>query len=387
MSVDKSWADNARVELYLRDSENYYVIEHRYFGTYKSPTGEIKQNVPLVEYKIKRTKGSVATGQDYDAQGEGIKFGSLPEKVRSSIGCAFSGIQFDKPILLPFVDSLGAELVNWTDCVSALPELPFGESLLTNIMPYLQSYDYYWSAFNTDMYIGRGRVLVDKPMQSPNNKNANYNSGLDSMVFTKIQTSGTTDPMKPVPIQFDLRSSSWTEIRTMIIQNISINTGLNLASIASFLNDTNAAKTAREISTEESETALFVDDKRELMEKPINKILSLVTLFYGYQDEVVLRWSSAGLSNIYARAEVISQALQAGFLSKKKAIQMFNQDDDEYQLQEEFDNIESDTEKNNAFGGDDFGFGGISDDNEQTAQSSSFDFGRSGDEDKGISQE
>lgn len=359
--------------------ENYYVVERRYYADYITKKGEKICNAPLVEYKIKKTTGSVTTGQDYSAQGESISFMSLPSKVRSSIGKAFSGIQFDSPILLPFKNSLGAELVNWTDCVSALPELPFGESLLTNIMPYLQSYDYYWSAFNTDMYLGRGRVLVDKPMQSPKAQGANYNSGLDSMVFTKVQSNGS-EPMKPEPIQFDLRSSSWTEIRTMIIQNISINTGLNLASIASFLNDTNAAKTAREISTEESETALFVDDKRELLEKPINKILRLVTLFYGYKDEVVLRWSSAGLSNIYARAEVISQGLSAGFISKKKAIQMFNQDDDEYQLQEEFDNIESDASKNSPFGAEDFNFGDINESSEQTAQPPSTDFGRSGDE-------
>lgn len=367
---------------------NYYVIEHRYYGEYTTSKGEKLKNAPLVEYKIRKTTGSVTTGQDYDTKAEGLAFASLPPAVRSSIGSAFSGIMFDKPILLPFKESLGAELVNWTDCVSSLPELPFGESLLTNIMPYLQSYDYYWSAFNTDMYLGRGRVLVDKPMQSPraNNVNPNYNSGLDSMVFTKIQSNGS-EPMKPEPIQFDLRSQSWTEIRTMIIQNISINTGLNLASIASFLNDTNAAKTAREISTEESETALFVDDKRELVEKPINKILRLVTLFYGYKDEIVLRWSSAGLSNIYSRAEVITQGLQAGFISKKKAIQMFNQDDDEYQLQEEFDNIECDNEKNNAFGGDDFDFGGINGNNEKTAEQASFDFGRSGEQDKGNIEE
>lgn len=370
--------------------ENYYVVEHRYFGDYIKANGEKLKNVPLVEYKIKKTTGSVTTGADYSGQGEGIKFMSLPSKVRSLTGCTFSGIQFDCPILLPFKDSLGAELVNWTDCVSALPELPFGESLLTNIMPYLQSYDYYWSAFNTDMYLGRGRVLVDKPMQSPNARkgNTDYNSGLDTMMFTKIQSNGASnEPMKPVPIQFDLRSQSWSDIRTMIIQNISINTGINLASIASFLNDTNAAKTAREISTEESETALFVEDKRELMEKPINKILRLVTLFYGYKDEVVLRWSSAGLSNVYARAEIITQCYGAGVLSLKKAIQMLNQDDDEYQLQEEFDNIESDTQKKDGFGGDDFGFGEINEYNEKTAQSPSFDFGRSGDADKGNSKE
>lgn len=367
---------------------NYYVVEHRYFGDYTTVDGKKSFNVPLVEYKIKRTTGSITTGQDYSAQGEEIAFASLPREVRSSIGKAFNGIRFDKPIRLPFVNSLGCELVKWTDCVSALPELPFGESLLTNIMPFLQSYDYYWSAFNTDMYIGRGRVLIDKPMQSPNAMAENYNTGLDSMVFTKVRNN-SGDPMKPEPIQFDLRASSWSEIRTMIIQNIAINTGMNLASIASFLNDTNAARTAREVSTEESETALFVDDKREIIERPLNRILRTVTLFYDLKDEIVLRWSSAGLTNIYSRAEIIAQGLQNGFISKKKAIQMFNQDDDEYKLQEEFDNIEADEEKKGAFGGfDGFDYGGMTDESdsdegngESTAELAGNSVGRGGERD------
>ena len=215
-------------------------------------------------------------------------------------------------------------------------------------MPYLQSYDYYWSAFNTDMYLGRGRVLVDKEMQSPQAKAQNvndYNSGLDSMLFTQIRrNAGMGEPLQPTPIQFDLRSQSWEQIRTMIIQNIAINTGLNLASIASFLNDTNSARTAREISTEESETALFVDDKREIIERPLNRLLKIVTNYYGYTDDVVIRWSSAGLSNIYARSEMIATGLSNGFISPQKAVQMFNQDLDEYQLQEEFDNIKAEKE-------------------------------------------
>lgn len=328
--------------------DNYYVVEHRFFGDYKRFNGEIIQNAPQVQYEIRQTTGTITTGTDYDGSGQRIEFCSLPKAIRSKIGKAFSGIRFDCPVLLPFADSLGAVIVNWSDCVSALPELPFGDSLLYNILPYLQSYDYYWSAFNTDMYLGRGRVLVDKEMQSPQAKanNAEYNTGLDSMLFTQIRrNAGLGDPMQPTPIQFDLRSQSWEQIRTMIIQNIAINTGLNLASIASFLNDTNSARTAREISTEESETALFVDDKREIIERPINKILKLITNYYGYTDDIVIRWSSAGLSNVYARSEMIATGLASGFISPQKAVQMFNQDMDEYQLQEEFDNIKHEKEQ------------------------------------------
>lgn len=340
---------------------NYYVVEHRFFGDFKRFDGSILRNAPQVTYEIRETTGIITSTTDYDGSGQKIEFSSLPKNIRSRIGKTFAGIQFDKPILLPFTDNLGAEIVNWSDFVSAIPELPFGDSLLYNILPYLQSYDYYWSAFNTDMYIGRGRVLVDKEMQSPNAraKNASdYNSGLDSMLFTQIRrNAGMGDPLQPTPIQFDLRSQSWEQIRTMIIQNIAINTGLNLASIASFLNDTNAARTAREISTEESETALFVDDKREIIERPLNRLLKTVTKYYGYIDDIVVRWSSAGLSNVYARSEMIATGLASGFISPQKAVQMFNQDLDEYQLQEEFDNIKADKEekqKQEAFGSNPF---------------------------------
>lgn len=356
---------------------NFYVVEHRYFGDYTQTDGKVLRNVPLVSYEIKRSEGSITTGQDYDATGKGTTVQELPRNVRREVCKAFNGIEFNKPVLLPFKDHLGAELINWTDCVSAIPELPFGDSLLVNIMPYLQSYDYYWSAFNTDMYIGRGRVILPKYMQSARAKRGNeYNSGMDSMLFTQVPMKDADKGQAPVPIQFDLRSQSWTEIRTMIIQNISINTGINLATIASFLNDSNSARTAREISTEESETALFVEDKRDIVEKPINRILKLVTLYNGFTDDVVLRWSEAGLTNIYARTDMLATAVQNGLISKQTGAQMFKQDDDEYQQQEEWERIQSESSQPQ---GDGWQYGGA-DDSEQTAELTGDSVGGSGNE-------
>ena len=134
------------------------------------------------------------------------------------------------------------------------------------------------------------------------------------------------------------------------MQNIAINTRMNISTIASFLQDNTAQKTAREISTEESETALFVDDKREILERPINELLRLVLRYYGYEDDVVIRWSQAGLSNVYTRTDMIATAVSNGFCSQYKAVQMFDQDDDEYQIAEEYARCVEDG-KNNAFGG------------------------------------
>ena len=360
---------------------NFYVVEHRFFGPYQKADGTILPRAPLCKYEIRRSTGTITSGQSYDTTGDPVRLEDIPIPVRNNICKAFDGIQLERPILLPFKDHLGAELVNWTDCVSSIPELPFGDSLLVNIMPFLQSYDYYWSAFNTDMYLGRGRVLVPKQMQSAKAKqsNAEYNRGLDSMLFTKIEMADT-EKQAPTPVQFDLRSQSWTEIRTMIIQNIAINTGMNLATIASFLTDNTAARTAREISTEESETALFVEDKREIVEKPINRILKLVTLYNGYTDDVVVRWAEAGLTNIYARTDMLATAVQNGLVSKQTAAQMFKQDDDEYQQAEEWERIQSE-EQAGAYNG--FEYGGVGDDYSNAFEPASDRAGRGGDENQG----
>lgn len=329
---------------------SYYVVEHRYFGSYQRLDGTVLENVPLVEYKIKKSTGTVVSGQDYDVKGSDIKFCDLPKPVRSNIGKAYSYISFDRPILLPFPDHLGAVLVHWTDGVTNIPELPFGDSLLSNIMPYLQSWDYYFSAFNTDMYIGRGQVIMPGYMQKDKKGPDGFYEGKYGLMFTKAPGL-TTDDQKPIPVQFDLRSTSWKEIRDMLMQNIAINTRMNISTIASFLQDTTGNKTAREISTEESETALFVDDKREIIERPINELLTIVLRYYGYTDDVVIRWAQAGLSNVYTRTEMIATAVQNGFCSQYKAVQMFDQDDDEYQIQEEYSRCVEDKEKKQEQGG------------------------------------
>lgn len=332
------------------DVSSFYVVEHRYFGDYERLDGTVLHDVPLVEYKIKRSTGTVVNGQNYDLTGDDVLFCDLPHSVRHNIGKAYSEVRFNCPILLPFPDHLGAVLVHWTDGVSNIPEMPFGESLLSNITPYLQSWDYYFSAFNTDMYIGRGQVIMPGYMHKDKKGPDGFYEGKNGLLFTKAPGMNTDD-QKPIPIQFDLRATSWKEIRDMLMQNIAINTRMNISTIASFLQDNTAQKTAREISTEESETALFVDDKREIIERPINELLKIVLRYYGYTDDVVIRWAQAGLSNVYTRTEMIAQAVQQGFCSQYKAVQMFDQDDDEYQIQEEYERCVKDKENQQSQGG------------------------------------
>lgn len=218
--------------------------------------------------------------------------------------------------------------------------MPFGESLLAPIIAQLMSYDYYFSAFNTDMYTGRARVLTSTAMMSSNK--GEQNSGMDDYLLTRIPNySG--DDQKPIPIQFDLRSQSWSEIRDQLIQNISILIGVNVATIASFLNDSTAQKTAREVSVEESETASIVYEKREVIERPINRIIKAIIRLAGFNDDIVLRWSTSELMNAFNRLDYAVAGVSNGIMSRESAVKMLNPDDDDEQIFDEINAIEEDS--------------------------------------------
>ena len=321
----------------------YYLVEHRYYGDYTRVDGRVIHNASIVEYEAHAINGCITLASYDTGKSMRVPYQNLPKQVRKSIRRDF-GVMVDKPILLPFTEemNLGCELVKWTDGISNLPQVPFGESLLAPIIAQLMSYDYYFSAFNTDMYTGRARVLTSTAMQSPND--GGQNSGMDDYLLTRVPNySG--DDQKPIPIQFDLRSQSWSEIRDQLIQNISILTGVNVATIASFLNDSTVQKTAREVSVEESETASIVYEKREVIERPINRIIKAMLRLAGYNDDIVLRWSTSELMNAFNRLDYAVAGVNNGIMSKERAIKMLNPDDDDEQIFDEINAIEEDSAK------------------------------------------
>lgn len=326
---------------------SYHLIEKRYYGDYTKVNGEVIKNAPIVEYNIYRNIGSITQGTFTNSgfgSGEQILFKTLPKNIRKAILANYGYLEFDQPILLPFKD-LGCQLVTWTEGVSGIPQLPFGDSVLANILSYLQEWDYSMSAMATDMYLGRGRVLVPNGIVSPNGSTApmaSQNAGLDSMLLFKVPAM-SPEEQKPTPIQFDLRPEEWAKIRNILVENMAINIGISPSTLAAFLADS-TPRTAREVSTEENETIAYVADKRSILETPINKILNTVRMFYGCADTVAIRWSQAGMSNPYMTAEITSLKLQNGSISKEDALRDQNPDDDDDQIIEKLARIQKDTE-------------------------------------------
>lgn len=324
------------------NGKKYGLIEERRY----EPIGIFGDEIPVVEYKMYDTSVQV---QYLDINDRYVRWEDLPKKVKAAFKAEYD-FELNKPQALNGFSDLGCYLLLGSDDISNVPQLGLGESLLANILTYLYEYDFYNTCFNTDMYLARGRVLVPKVMQSLQAQSGAQPSGLDEFLYTKWDTFNT-DAQKPEPIQFALRSSEWKEARNMLLECMATTIGLSVSTLASYLQD-GSNRTAREVSAEENATTLFVENARRRFEAPLNELLKTVLRFYGYADDIEVRWSRSGMTNITVLVDTLSRAVDSGLISQKKAHHAFNYDDDEEQNEEDFKLVEQEQQQKREFDGE-----------------------------------
>ena len=315
------------------NNRRFALVEDRHFEKIS-----LTEEIPVVEYKIYETNTPI---QFLTTSDNFVKWEDLPKSVRRDFKAQYD-CRLNEPKAMNGFTDLGCYLFMGSDGVSDIPDLPIGESLLAHVTTYLFEYDFYNTCLNTDMYLARGRIIVPKHLQSAA-ANAGQNSGLDDFLYTKVDTM-STDEQKPTPIQFDIRSSQWREVRNTLLECIATGIGLSVSTLASYLND-GSNRTAREVSAEESATTLFVENARRRFEKPINDCLCAVLRFYGFADDVEVRWSRAGMSNPSVMVDYLTKAVDAGLISRKKAHKAFNYDDDEELVEEDWALVEEERAK------------------------------------------
>lgn len=364
--------------------QNFYLVEERFIANRKDAKDYKKQfndeihslliapNLHIgesyVRYQVFRLQGIVSDFNQGVDLGRALNWEDLPKDVKDAIIEAYGTIRLNIPQKLPFID-LGVDMFKWTSFISNLPQLPYGESVIAKIQAYLFEYDFVNSCMNTDVYLGRGRVMIPKSLQSPNRQGmqgtvtGGYNQGLDSFIFTKVDYA-STEGKKPEAIQFDLRASEWVTTRNNLLESIATAIGISPSTIASYLND-NSNRTAREISSEESATALFVENRRKLFSTPINNLIKRILLFYGFTDCVVAKFSKSGQTNTTLVTENTISAYNARLMSQYQAVKNINPDMSEEELQAEIDRINAEQDKlreqNENFGFNDYkgDFGGV----------------------------
>ena len=336
------------------NTTRYVLCEERRY----EKIGPFNQEIPVVEYKIYETSAPI---NHFSITDNCMRWQDLPEEIRKSFKHDFDG-RINEPKAMNEFTDLGCYLIRGSEDVSNVPQIGLGESLLAHITTYLYEYDFYNTCFNTDMYLARGRVLVPKSMQGPraiaqaNGVAQQYgttqNAGLDSFLYTKVESTNP-DTQKPEAIQFQLRANEWKEARNLLLESIATSIGISTSTLASYLND-GSNRTAREVSAEESATTLFVENARRRFEKPINDLLKTVLRFYGYIDDVEVRWSRAGMTNVTVLVDTLTKAVQGGLISQEAAHSAYNYDNDEEQNAEDYAKIMQDKQEqqNTLFGGD-----------------------------------
>lgn len=334
--------------------ENYYLVERRYFK-YKSykELKEIngkkswftcKKRIPMVEYCVKLYQGNTLSYQAYDpSMVQNISWDSLNKRIKSAILKDYGIIRINEPQQLPFSDYLGCELIKYDDGDVSLPQTMFGTPMIYDILSYLMMYELSIAYATRDMYLGKGIVLLPKPMSMTGQTYSPY-QGLDKTMYEFFDT---VDPDKQTPknIQFNLRGEEWEKIQDNLLKKIATSIGMSPKTIASYLSVGMAQKTATEVDSEDDATVAFIDIRRGNFAPKINKILKCITNYYGKAGTVEVKFATPSLVN---KDKLINRAialLESGLADEMEALKMIYPDDDEQELRRKCDNLKVYREK------------------------------------------
>jgi len=207
----------------------------------------------------------------------------------------------------------------------------------------LQGYDYYYSNMILDQYIGRGRVLLPRPMQSPDTENTSVFNGLDKTMYAMLDY---VDPQKQKPenIQFNLRSEEWMKTRNNILQMLSMSIGISNRTIATFLDEGVEKATAREISVDDA-TSTWVENKRRMIKVPTNCMIDDMLDFHEFPDSIQVRFSRVGLNNMNDAVQQNATMIQNGLTDDDTALRNIHVDKNDKQIEEMKENIKNKQEQ------------------------------------------
>ena len=351
--------DPDAVSIYLRPYEvskggpgsndgQFILVEERFWATVNG----VRR--PCQSYRV--YKSGMMVNQFSSESGVSVPWEQLPRRVREAIKSSYGKIVIGKVVPIPFRD-LGVYLLRFTPSVSKMPWLKMGDSAISRCIEDLCKYDILSAQILTEMYVSRARVVADKEVKNPAARGFSANTGIDSYIFTSRETYSSTDKSPITVMQPDIRAEQLKGLRNIILENIATSIGISPSSFAPYLQD-NSNRTAREVSAEESATALFVENKRDLISEPINSMIKTVLLSKGYTDDVVVQFSKAGQTNYTLLVENVSRAKSSGIMSLERSVSMINPELDHSQVMEEVMRIQEEEQKKQSLGMPEFDFGG-----------------------------
>ncbi len=284
-------------------SVEYYLCEERFYRY--ATIGNERKRFPMIHYTFYKTSSNVA----YESTPkDSVEWKDIPQDVRSMITHDYGEVCIDKCDsvalerkfssvrsdgerdsiysrckLLPFDDDLGCRLIKFTMNIPAFSKLPFGQPLADLLMNESYQYDQLKFFERVEVYVARGRVMVDEGQTNPNDPDARK-TALDPMVFTHYDSLPAGMAGKdgtPEMIQPQLRADAVKAQKQNILNDTAFALNLSSSTIAAWLSDGTTQKTATEIEYERTKTDSFINDKIEIIRQPLQDLVDLYFHYYG----------------------------------------------------------------------------------------------------------
>lgn len=300
----------------------YYLCEERFFRY----TREGRK--PFVHYLFYKTSSNITYEQTPNTS-EAIKWSEIPYDVQKMLQRDYGDIfidynegrmlkDYDRCKLLPFHDDLGCRLIKFTRNIPAFPKMPFGQPLADLLMNENYAYDQLKFFERLEVYISRGRVMLDKGYENPNDPDSRKGI-LDPMIFTYYNNiAGESDDKKPQGLQLELRAENINRQKQNILNDTAFSLNLSSTTIASWLSDGQTQKTATEIEYERTKTTAFINDKSEIIQGPLQDMVDIFYRYYGVtppelnlmpENQTVRSESIKLYSELYDKKQITAEML------------------------------------------------------------------------------
>lgn len=310
----------------ISSTQEYRLCEERFFRY--ATIGGKQTRYPMVHYLCYRTSSN-ATNESTPSPSEAIKWGDLPYEVRKLLQRDYGDIlidgdegqdlkDFQKCKLLPFPDDLGCRLIKFTRNIPAFPKLPFGQPLADLLMNETYAYDQLKFFERLEVYISRGRIMLDKRYNNVNDPDAKKNA-LDEMVFTYYDSiAGESDNKKPEVLQPEMRAEAMKTQKQNILNDTAFSLNLSASTVAAWLSDGQTQKTATEIEYERTKTTAFITDKIGIIQQPLQEMIDLFYHYYGAsspelnivsEDQTVRSENIKLYSELYDKGQITAEML------------------------------------------------------------------------------
>lgn len=319
--------------------DTYALSEERYYkevmtlGFLGEPKVEKK---PFVRYVMYRVSYPTADVQNVS---RGLNYKELPRSIQIQFREEYGNVMLNEERQLE-LSSIGVYNIKYTENITSMPNIKLGEPAILKIINYLPQYDLVTSEKNiVDPRVSRPKVNIPAHMNSSQGKRGDQLAALDDITYTLVPTLSDKDQTITSNFMPTMRTKDLISLRTDIIKQVCGQIGVEASSIYSDLYEGSAQKTATQVSIEQSNTALYIINKRKIFIGTLNRMIHDILLFYGIKDNVTLEFTEPGTTNTVIMTDTITKQKAAGLISDYAALKALNPTTPEDNIVQELEEI------------------------------------------------